>query len=133
MVSKRVQDIHLSEFSSLKEHDVLFIDSSHVLTIGIDVQHEMLEILPRLKKGVSIHFHDIFLQAEYPNDWVLEDLRFLNEQYLLQAFLAFNSSFSVQWAGSYMHFRHPSKLEAAFGSYKRNKVWAGSFWIRKTN
>ena len=131
LIPEKVQDIPLLEFKRLTENDILFIDSSHVLKIGSDVQCEYLEILPRLNKGVIIHIHDIFLPAEYPKEWVLKDFRFYTEQYLLQAFLAFNDNFRVLWAGSYMHLKHPDKLEAAFNSYKRDKIWPGSFWIRK--
>jgi len=131
LVSKKVQDIPLSEFRKLRENDILFIDSSHVLKIGSDVQFEYLEILPRLHTGVVVHLHDIFLPAEYPKEWVLEKYIFWTEQYLLQAFLTFNDSFKVLWAGSYMHLKHPDKLEASFSSYKREERWPGSFWIRK--
>lgn len=127
----KAQDIPLSEFGKLKENDILFIDSSHVLKIGSDVQYEYLEVLPRLNRGVIIHLHDIFLPAEYPQEWVLNNYRFWTEQYLLQAFLAFNDSFEVLWAGSYMHLKHPDRLEAAFSSYKRDQRWPGSFWMRK--
>lgn len=132
LIPTKVQDIPLSEFSKLKKNDILFIDSSHVLTIGSDVQYEYLEILPRLNKGVIVHLHDIFLPVEYPKKWVLEAFRFLNEQYLLQAFLAFNDSFEVLWAGSYMHLKHPDELEVAFSSYERDERWPGSFWIIRT-
>ena len=131
LIPAKIQDIPLSEFSKLKENDILFIDSSHVLKIGSDVQYEYLEILPRLNKGVVVHIHDIFLPAEYKKDWVLKDYRFWTEQYLLQAFLAFNDSFEILWAGSYMHIKHPDKLEAAFSSYKKNERWPGSFWMKK--
>jgi len=131
LIPKKAQDIPLSEFKKLLENDILFIDSSHVLKIGSDVQYEYLEILPRLNKGVIIHVHDIFLPTEYPKEWVLKDYRFWTEQYLLQAFLAFNNSFEVLWAGSYMHLRYPDKLEEVFSSYKRDERWPGSFWIRK--
>lgn len=131
LIAQKVQDINLSEFNKLEENDILFIDSSHVLKIGSDVQYEFLEILPRLKKGVIVHFHDIFLPAEYPRNWVLESFRFLNEQYLLQAFLAFNVNFQVLWAGSYMHLTYPEKLEEAFSAYRQNKGIPGSFWIRR--
>ncbi len=77
-----------------------------------------------------IHFHDIFLPSEYPKHWVLEKHILLNEQYLLQAFLAINNSYEVLWAGSYMHLKHPEKLEELFFSYKREERWPGSFWIR---
>jgi len=131
LIPKKVQDIPLSEFKKLSENDILFIDSSHVLKIGSDVQYEYLEILPRLNKGVIVHAHDIFLPAEYPKEWILKDYRFWTEQYLLQAFLSFNDSFEVLWGGSYMHLRHPDKLEEAFSSYKRDERWPGSFWIRR--
>jgi hypothetical protein len=131
LISAKVQDIPLSEFGKLTENDILFIDSSHVLKIGSDVQYEYLEVLPRLNKGVIIHAHDIFLPAEYPKEWILRDHWFWTEQYLLQAFLMFNDSFEVLWAGSYMHLKHPEKLEKAFSSYKRDERWPGSLWIRK--
>jgi len=99
LISNRIQDIDLSVFSELKENDILFIDSSHVLKIGSDVQYEYLKILPRLNKGVIVYVHDIFLPAEYRREWVLNDYRFYTEQYLLQAFLAFNSAFEVMWGG----------------------------------
>jgi len=132
LIRKEVQDISLAEFEKLTANDILFIDSSHVLRIGNDVKYEYLDILPRLNKGVIVHVHDIFLPAEYPQEWVLRGRRFWTEQYLLQAFLAFNSSFEVLWAGSYIHLNHPEKLEAAFSSYNRSKTLPGSFWIRRT-
>jgi len=132
LIPEKVEDIPVSEFKKLAENDILFIDSTHVLKIGSDVQYEYLEILPRLNKGVIVHAHDIFLPAEYPKDLVLKDYRFWNEQYILQAFLAFNDGFEVLWAGSYMHLKHPDKLEMAFSSYKRDKLWPSSFWMTKT-
>lgn len=130
-VQVKAQDVPLSEFEGLRKNDFLFIDSSHVVRIGSDVQYLVLEVLPRLHPGVLVHFHDIFLPSEYPKDWVKEERRFWTEQYLLQAFLIFNGAFKVLWAGSYMHLRHPDKLEAAFSSYKRSEQWPGSFWIQR--
>lgn len=127
----RIEDVPISEFDNLHRNDILFIDSSHILKLGGDVRYEFLEILPRLKEGVLIHVHDIFLPAEYPKHWVVNDHMFYNEQYLLQAFLAYNHSFEVIWAGSFMHLKHPDKLQAAFSSYKPSQTWPGSFWIRK--
>lgn len=138
LITTKIEEIDLSVFNELKENDILFIDSSHVLKIGNDVQYEYLEILPRLNRGVIVHIHDIFPPMEYPKRWVLEMHRFWNEQYLLQAFLAFNSAFEVLWGGgAYMHLRHPEKLEKAFSSYNRKTVWrrqvpgANSFWMRE--
>jgi hypothetical protein len=78
-----------------------------------------------------VHFHDIFLPWDYPRAWVVEEHRFWTEQYLLQAFLAFNQAFEVLWAGSYMHGRHPDLLRRYFPSYDPTTVWPGSFWIRR--
>ena len=131
LIEKEVQDIDFSFFNQLGENDILFIDSSHVLKIGSDVQYELLELLPRVNKGVIIHFHDIFLPAEYPKEWVLNNCLFWTEQYLLQAFLAFNNCFEVLWAGSYMYLRHLELLENAFGIHNSKAIGPGSFWIRR--
>lgn len=131
LISSKVEEVDLSVFAKLKENDILFIDSSHVLNIGNDVQYEYLEILPRLNKGVIVHIHDIFLPYEYPKNWVLENHTFWNEQYILQAFLAFNSAFEILWAGNYMHLKHPEMLEKAFSSYNRKTSWNISFWMRR--
>ncbi len=133
VLPKRVQDVPLSAFSQLQANDVLFIDSSHVLKIGSDVRYEYLDILPRLQPGVLIHLHDIFFPAEYPREWVLGQHRFWNEQYLLQAFLAFNSEFTVLWAGSYMHMNHRDLLSEAIPSYKQHQDHPKSFWIRRNS
>jgi len=131
IIAKKVETVALEEFEKLQTNDILFIDSSHVLKIGSDVQYEYLEILPSLNKGVIVHIHDIFFPLEYPKEWIFEYCWFLNEQYLLQAFLAFNNSFEVLWAGRYLHLKYPHKLEKAFSSYNRMEEKPGSFWIRR--
>jgi predicted O-methyltransferase YrrM len=125
-----VQEVSLNEFQSLCENDILFIDSSHVCKIGSDVQFVFLEVLPRIRPGVVIHIHDIFVPREYPKQWVLGWHRFWNEQYLLQTFLSFNTAFEVLWAGQWMHIKHPDLLMKAFSSYKAG-VSPASFWFRR--
>lgn len=133
LIDKPLREVPLSEFQKLGRNDILFIDSSHVLKIGSDVQREILEIIPRLGKGVLVHFHDIFLPMEYPRNWVEEMNRYFTEQYLPQAFLEFNDSFEILLAPGYLHAHHPRAMEAAFQSYHRNQAWApSSFWIRRT-
>ena len=125
-----VQEVSLTEFQSLGENDILFIDSSHVCKIGSDVQFLFLEVLPRIRPGVVVHVHDIFMPVEYPRQWVLDSRQFWNEQYLLQTFLSFNTMFEVLWAGQWMHLKHPELLTEAFPSYKAG-VSPGSFWFRR--
>ena len=60
LIQKPLEEVDLDLFLGLEENDILFIDSTHVLKIGGDVKYEYLEILPRLKKGVIVHIHDIF-------------------------------------------------------------------------
>ena len=129
LIEKKVQDIDLNFFSQLESGDILFIDSSHTVKIGGDVNYLFLEVLPRLKPGVIVHVHDIFLPFDYRRDWVLDEFRFWTEQYLLQAFMMFNSEFEVLMANSYLNHYHQEDLKAAFPDLPS---WeGGSFWIRR--
>ncbi len=131
LIQRQAQEVPLEEFQRLHDNDILFIDSSHMLKIGSDVQYEYLELLPRLQKGVVVHIHDIHFPMEYPKAVVTRKHRFWNEQYLFQAFLAFNSSFHVLWGGNFMHVRHPDALASAFQSYDPAGRWPSSLWIRR--
>jgi hypothetical protein len=149
VIPRPVQEIDLDLFSSLDEGDILFLDSSHVVRVGSDVVYEYLEILPRVRKGVLIHAHDIFLPCDYPLSWVVDNLSFWNEQYLLLAFLSFNSSFEVLWSSSGMQLFHPRVLEKTIphwrGSHRKlpkdfrrfvpsldgERIWPSSFWMRR--
>jgi predicted O-methyltransferase YrrM len=129
LIETRVQDLEAEFFSQLESGDILFIDSSHTVKIGGDVNYLFLEVLPRLKPGVIVHVHDIFLPFEYRRDWVLDEFRFWSEQYLLQAFLTFNSEFEVLLANGYLNHYRLQDLKAAFPSLPS---WAGgSFWMRR--
>ena len=68
LIEKPVQDVPFEVFESLGPGDFLFIDSSHAVRTGGDVNFLVLEVLPRLKPGVLIHFHDIYLPYDYPRD-----------------------------------------------------------------
>ena len=139
LIEKKVQDIDVEFFSQLESRDLLFIDSSHTVKVGGDVNYLFLEVLPRLNPGVIVHVHDIFLPFEYRRDWVMDEFRFWGEQYLLQAFLTFNSEFEVLMANRYLAHRYLEDLKAAFpnlGNLKAalpNSVrWGGgSFWMRR--
>jgi len=132
LLRRPVQKVAFTQFEALRENDMFFIDSSHVCTIGSEVQYEVLEILPQLNPGVLIHIHDIFLPGEYPKEWVLDRHRFWNEQYIVQAFLCFNDTFEILWAGQWMHLNHPALLAEAFKSYQLG-VSPASLWFRRTH
>ena len=139
LIEKNVQEIDPEFFSKLQSGDILFIDSSHTVKIGGDVNYLFLEILPRLKPGVIVHVHDIFLPFEYRRDWVMDEFRFWGEQYLLQAFLSFNSEFEVMMANRYLAHKYLDDLKVTFAALADLKTgrpssvkWgAGSFWMRR--
>jgi predicted O-methyltransferase YrrM len=127
LTREEVQRLPLDTFDSLGAGDLLFIDSSHILRIGSDVQFEVLDVLPRVKPGVLIHVHDIFWPDEYPRVWVMDNHWFPNEQYLLQAFLAFNDQFESLLALYYLQTRWPEEVKAATGRGEPGS----SFWMRR--
>lgn len=93
LIEGPVQSVDLAVFDELVERDILFIDSSHVLKACSDVAFELFEILPRLKPGVLIHFHDIHYPFELPSEWIFEAKYSWNEVYALRAFLMYNTTF----------------------------------------
>ena len=125
---EEVQNVDVAVFEELERDDVLFIDSTHVARCGSDVNYLFLEVVPRLQPGVLVHVHDIFFPYDYPRDWVIEELRFWNEQYLLQAFLAFNSEFEVLLSNRYLEAEHPDELRQAFGEVDGG---CASLWLRR--
>jgi peptidoglycan/LPS O-acetylase OafA/YrhL len=130
LVRSKVEDVDLAFFDQLGAGDLLFIDSSHVSKVGSDVNYLFFEVLPRLRPGVMVHVHDIFLPDEYPKIWVIDQGRNWNEQYLLRAFLQFNADWEVLWAAHCMGTRHTAAVQAAFPRYPR-LGGGGSFWIRR--
>lgn len=130
LIEERVEDMPSDFFQTLKGGDVLFIDSSHTVKIGGDVTFLFLEVLPKLNKGVYVHIHDIFLPFDYPKEWVMTEHRFWTEQYLLHAFLLFNNSFEVVYANNFMGYKYPNEVRRVFAP-ATNKIFGGSFWIKK--
>jgi predicted O-methyltransferase YrrM len=132
VIRRRVEDISPATFAVLEANDILFIDSSHVLRTGGDVFHEYLRILPALNSGVIIHIHDIFFPFEYPRHWIQEQRWLWTEQYLLQAFLVYNSEFEVLLALSYLaHVQRQALAEKAPLFAQHKEAQPGAFWMRK--
>ena len=130
----KVQEVELDYFNQLVSGDILFIDSSHVLRSGGDVWWEYCEILPRLKKGVYVHVHDISLPKPYHRVYY-DTYRYYNEQYLLQALLTYSSKFEVIWASTYFFDKYPEKLACLSPEYELMReayplAEPSSFWIR---
>lgn len=132
IIAKPVQQIPPRAFENLQANDILFIDSSHVINPGSDVNYLYLEILPRLKPGVLVHIHDIQLPWEYPRDYAIRQRWFWNEQYLLQALLQGSREFEILAAGHWLAREESALLESVFPLYTAERYGAtGSFWMRR--
>ena len=130
VVRQKVEDVDIEFFSELAEKDFLFIDSSHIIRPQGDVLFEYLELLPSLNKGVIVHLHDIFSPRNYLKQWLEAEVKFWNEQYLLEAFLSHNRSWKIIGALNYLHHNHYEALKsvAPFLTPDREPV---SFYIQK--
>lgn len=91
-------------FEALAPGDFLFIDSSHVLMPGSDVDILFNRILPTLPAGVFVHIHDIFLPDPYPADW---EWRGYNEQNAAATLIA-GGGYRIVAASGYMATRMPA-------------------------
>ena len=126
-----VQNVSIDYFDSLESGDILFIDSSHVLRNGGDLPYEYFRILPRLKKGVLIHIHDIFYPFTYPKEWIKQG-RSYNEAYLVRALLSGNKNYQILYFGD-MLFRTGMTDENDFcvKKYPELNDRGGSLWLMK--
>jgi hypothetical protein len=111
-----VEDIDLSLFDQLDDGDLLFIDSTHAFRPAGDVSRIYLEILPRLKRGVFIHIHDIYIPYAFQRD---VDRTFLQsmETALLLAMLAHSTRYEVLLCMSYLHYHEPELMKDVFPQY----------------
>lgn len=87
IIRKPFEDIDFNITDELNANDILFVDNSHRILPNSDSMVFYLEILPRLKKGVIVHIHDIYLPYDYPQ--FMCD-RFYSEQYGLAMYLLAN-------------------------------------------
>ena len=116
LVAQPVQTVPMDVFTALKENDLLFIDSSHTVKPGGDVNRIILEVLPRLRKGVIVHFHDIFLPYDYQRD-VCRTFLHWAETSLLHAFLVFNEKVRIVVCLSHLHYERKEVLRRVFPEY----------------
>jgi len=82
-----IEDTNLAIFDKLEAGDILFVDNSHRVFMNSDATVVFLDILPKLKPGVFVGFHDILLPLDYPPKYEYGRERYFSEQYLLAAYL----------------------------------------------
>lgn len=111
--------------SELEDGDILFIDSTHTVKEGSDVLHLICEVLPRIKKKLLVHFHDIWLPFSFPKTWVYDGLNW-EEQYLLYAYLLNNGATEVIYGTNYL----VKNLETEMTQFTVGQVGGSSFWFK---
>ena len=125
----KAQDVGDDVFGALQDGDLLFVDTTHTVKLGGDVNRIILGALPLLAPGVVVHFHDILLPYEYPEYLFADYGLYWAEQYLLQAFLACNTSFEVRCAVHALSEQYDDRLVAA--GVKPAGKSGSSFWLRR--
>lgn len=130
IVESRLQDVDVAVFETLEEGDVLFVDSTHVSKVNSDVNFMFFEVLPRLKKGVYIHFHDIFYPFEYLREWIYQGCAW-QEAYLLRAFLMDNPRYQVIYFQDFMLKKHREYFAQHVPLCLKNG--GGNLWLKKVN
>jgi predicted O-methyltransferase YrrM len=125
----RAQDVPASELNELlNDGDILFIDSTHTVKSGSDCLHIYLRLLPKIKKNIYVHVHDVFLPFGMPKSWLVDQHIYWTEQYLLLAFVIDNPKAKVIFGSAYHYARNREALENLM--HKQYPPGGGSFWFK---
>lgn len=117
LIAQQVQEVDLAVFDELGHGDLLFVDSTHTVQADGDVNKIILDILPRLRSGVIVHFHDIYFPYDY-NREVLRSVFHWMETAMLHAFLIGNQRFEILFCMSLLHYERPAALRVCFPDYQ---------------
>jgi hypothetical protein len=134
VIRQPLERCDLAMFEALEPGDVFFLDSSHRSFQGSDVTVFFLEILPRLKSGVIVHVHDVYLPYDYISGHIH---RLWNEQYLLASALLFGPDrFEILFPAWFVG-RDPDLAAHAGAILRRGPLadvdlYGASFWMRMT-
>ena len=127
-----LQSAPKDDIAALGKGDLLFVDSSHLLMPGTDVDHLISELLPSLPSGALLHVHDIFLPEGYPDIWAW---RGYNEQSAIAALLqggGYRPLFSSRYVATEMDERlGQTPLLAASIVTETRDDFASSLWLEK--
>lgn len=117
LVRERAQDVPMAVLTDLGDEGLLFVDSTHTVKPGSEVNRLILEVLPRLEGGDWIHFHDIYFPYDYQRGLLDDELFFSNESALLHALLINNPTLTVRAAMSMLHYSDPARLGRSLPGY----------------
>lgn len=118
LVAQFAQTVDYDVIANLDDGDLLFIDSTHAVKPGSEVNYLIHEVLPRLRPGVWVHVHDIYFPYDYARDTLDGDMLFPQESSLLYAFLSGNSRVRVEASLSMIHYARPDALRTLIPKYE---------------
>lgn len=118
LIPEKAQQVALEALTDLGENGFLFVDSTHTVKPGSEVNRLILEVLPRLAPGSWVHFHDIYFPYNYQRGLLDDELFFCNESALLHAFLINNTAYSVRASLSMLHYADPVRLGRSLPNYR---------------
>lgn len=135
VIRKPFEDIDYQMILELEKGDILFIDNSHRILPNSDSMVFYMEILPRLKEGVLVHIHDIYLPYDYPQ--FMCD-RFYTEQYGLAMYIMANPTRYKTIFPCYFVSEDPKlakQLEPIWNHKNMSGVerHGGSYWLQIGN
>jgi hypothetical protein len=117
LIARRCQDVELSLYRDLGPGDLLFVDSTHTVKPGSEVNLLIMEVLPRLNSGCQVHFHDIYFPYDY-GPGLMSTTFFWNETALLYALLTDSPRYSIGASLSMLHHARPEELRKLLPNYR---------------
>lgn len=118
LVVEKAQHVAQSVLTELGTDGFLFVDSTHTVTPGSEVNRIILDVLPELAPGSWVHFHDITFPYDYLRGMLTSELFFHRESALLHAFLIGNAHYAIQASFSMLHYERKDELRQLFTSYR---------------
>jgi len=118
LIREKAQALDPRVIEDLSQDLLFFVDSSHTLGPAGEVSRIILEMLPRLKPGALVHFHDILFPYDYDRHLLDSALFFQHESVLLHAFLAYNPRFRILASLSMLHYADPEALRTCLPNYE---------------
>ncbi len=117
LIAEKAQTVALKTLTDLGDSGFLFVDSTHAVKPGSEVNRLVFEVLPRLEPGSWVHFHDIYFPYDYQRGLLEEELFFSNESALLHAFLIDNEKYTIRVSLSMLHYSDPERLQRSLPNY----------------
>ena len=117
LIPEKAEAVAMETLTDLGEGGFLFVDSTHTVKPGSEVNRLILEVLPRLAPGSWVHFHDIYFPYDYQRGLLDDELFFCNETPLLHAFLINNASVTIRASLSMLHHADPERLRRSLPNY----------------